>query len=422
MIRRFRKCLPSKEEVKAFGKRALLTGTLELPDSKWKFTARLIYKFIYFIYFAIQLIYPIILFILEKDYHGYNITCLVISFLALLSEFFDIPEVLKTLKKLWRCFSRKCDYVKNEEVKLCCDCECCEGDKCKKCLKCFSCITNFISDSLVFPSVICNLLGFINDKTWELNTGLKYFDFGLFALGIFLDLVLVKGKLIWKYLVFRYIVKTELRSQGKTLGKCPCCNPYNITIFYLILREIMHITMFGMVSCKLYADNYSTFSGKLAEEGRVRIEGETWFAIIATWYMPSVSFMYFIIVNMFMYYRSVYLLSKEEPNDSDVSVSTDILLCSCIRNPCAILLIYLVLPTYIAFNVTADTDYDDDVPDALAITWGWFQIIFNVSFIIAHIQALLFHICLCQIPCVYCFICMCTNAGKFDNSAAIKTV
>lgn len=273
----------------------------------------------------------------------------------------------------------------------------------------------------MFPSVICSLLGFINDRTWELNTGLKYFDFGLFALGIYADLVLVKGKLIWKYLVFRYIVKTQLRSKGKTLGKYPCCNPYNITLFYLILREIMHITMFGMVSCKSYADNFSSFTGKLAEEGYVRIEGETWFAIIATWYMPSISFLYFIVVNMFMYYRTIFLLSEAEPDNSEVSVSTDLLLCSCTRNPCAIILIYIVLPTYFAFNVTTDAE-TYDVPHALTAAWQVFQFIFNTSFIIAHIQALVFHICFCQIPCVYCLICMFTNAGKFDNSADIKTV
>ena len=419
-IKSIAKHLPSKEEVKEIGKSALLTGTVELPDNKCTFSFRLIKQFVFFIYFMIQFIYPLILLALEKEYHGYNITCSAISFLALLSQFLDIPDLLKTCKKLLLCCKRKCRYEKNEEVKLCMH-HYCEGDKCKKCLKWFSHIANFISDSLVFPSVICSLLGFINDRTWELKTGLDYFDFGLFILGVLLDIMLVKGKLIWKYLGFIYFVKIELRNKGKSLGKCPCCNSYSITLFYLALREIMHITMFGMVSCKLYADNYSTSSGKLAEESYIRIEGETWFAIIATWYMPTVSFIYFIIINIFMYYRSAYVLSQEEHDDTDVRVSTDLLLCSCIRNPCAILLIYIVLPTYIAFNVTANAE-DDDVPRALSDAWGFFQLVFNISFIIAHIQAFLFHICFCTFPCVYCYICICTNAGKVDNLAAIKIV
>ena len=130
----FRKRLPSKQEVIDFGKGALMTGTLELPDNKCTFSLRLIKQFTLFIYFVIQLIYPLILLMLEREYHGYNITCSIISFLALLSQFLDIPEVLKTSKKLWRCSQRKCDYVKNEEVKLCCDCACCEGDRCKNAL------------------------------------------------------------------------------------------------------------------------------------------------------------------------------------------------------------------------------------------------------------------------------------------------
>lgn len=417
MISRIREHLPSKEEVKEIGKNALLTGTLELPDNKYRFSLSMIKQLVLFIYFMIQLIYPVIIIALEQDFHGYNITCFAISFVALLSQIFDIPKFLKTCKKLWKC-CKKCHYEKDEEVKLCCDC--CEGDRCKKCSKWLNRITVFISENLVFPSVICNLIGLINQKTWELNTGLDYLDLGLFVLGIFTDLVLVKGKLIWKYLVFRYLIRKELRNKGKTSTKCPCCDPYNILMFYLVLREIMHIAMFGMVTCKLYADKHSGSEDK-PEEGSYRIEGNTWFSIAAAWYMPTISFLCFIMINIYMYYRTAFLLAKEEHDDSDVFVSTDLLLCSCVRNPCAIVLIYILLPTYFAFNVTATAQYEV-VPSALTTTWVWFQIIFNVCFIIAHIQALLFHILLCQIPCVYCFICICTNAGRIDNSAAIRTI
>ena len=108
-------------------------------------------------------------------------------------------------------------------------------------------------------------------------SGLHYFDMGLFVLGIFTDLVLVKGKSIWKYLVFIYIVRKTLKNKGKTVSDCPCCDVYNITFVYTILREIMHIAMFGMVSCKLYADNFAV-EGEYSKsrepaEGSYRIEG-----------------------------------------------------------------------------------------------------------------------------------------------------
>ena len=413
-LTRFREKIPSKDTISETGKKALLTGNLDLPDNKCTFSLRLTKQVILFIYFAINLIYPVITVAMDEENYAYNIICSAISFLALLSQFADIPDMLRSLKRLYHC-CRSCSYDEDEEAELC---DCCEGDNCKKYTERYSGVTNFIADNLVFPSVICGLLGFINGRTWELDDGLDYFDFGLFALGIFSDLILVKGKEFWKYLLFRYVFKKTIENKGKDFRNCCCCDPFNITLVYLILRELMHIAMFGMVSCKLYAD---TFSGEDdPEEGNYRIEGFTWYAIVATWYMPTVSFFYFISINVYLYYRVLYLY-KAEDDESDVNVSTDLLLCSCIRNPVAIVLIYIILPSYIAFNIGAATQ-NEGIPNVLTVTWGLFQWIFNISFIMAHIQALLFHVLLCQFPCVYCILCCCSNTGLSTNDAAIKVV
>ena len=411
MLSGIRRSLPPRDQIREMGKEVLLTGSLDLPDNKVTFTFRLIKQVILFIYFLIQLIYPIIAIALDRENYGYNITCSAISLLALLSQFFDIPDLLRNAKKLYHC-CRNCSY--ESEVELC---DCCEGDKFKKCVKHGGTITGFISEVLVFPSVICSLIGFINERTWELDNGLDYFDLGLFALGLFSDLVLVKGKGIWKYLVSRYIIKIDIQGKGKRFARGCCCDPLNVLFCYLILREFMHISMFGMVSCKLYADNFSNKDDP--EEGNYTIEGFTWYTIVATWYMPTVSFIYFMFINVFLFYRTAYLLTNEENDDSDVYVSTDLLFCSCLRNPFAIVLIYIVLPTYFAFNIGATTQYEG-IPSAVSTTWVIFQIIFNITFIIAHIQALLFHFLLCQFPCVYCFMCFCTNAGKHTNTAIKK--
>ena len=45
----------------------------------------------------IQLVYPVIR--ARINDYGYNITCSVISFLGLLSQFLNIPDLLKTCKK-----------------------------------------------------------------------------------------------------------------------------------------------------------------------------------------------------------------------------------------------------------------------------------------------------------------------------------
>ena len=117
--------------------------------------------------------------------------------------------------------------------------------------------------------------------------------------------------------------------------------------------------------------------------------------------------------------RPMHLLAD---NKTDVWVSTDLRFFGYIRNPCAIFFIYILLATFVLFHYGGTTPGGEPngIPDGLTSAWVIFFILFDLFFIISNFQAVLFHCLLCQIPCVYCFVCFCTNAGNPANEASIR--
>ena len=175
----FRSCKANctKENVES-----VVKGKFDIPDNKYSFTIQLFTKSLLFVYFLIQLIYPFIIIGVEQENYPYNLTCALISLLGLLSQLFDIPDLVNLFQKLIGCIRAR-SYNEVKDLDTCCSCD--HHKKCNFIKDGCSWFTENLSESLVYPALICNLMGFINERTWEFDEGLDYFDMGLFCLGIF---------------------------------------------------------------------------------------------------------------------------------------------------------------------------------------------------------------------------------------------
>ena len=158
-----------KENVKA-----VLKGEFDMPDNKYSFALKLSTNSLLSVYFLIQLIYPFIIIGVERENYTYNFTCAGISLFGLLSQLFDIPDLVNSVQKLVGCIRAR-SYNEVRDLENCCSCD--HHEKCNTFKNGCSWFTDTLSESLVYPALICNLMGFINERTWEFDEGLDYRTF-----------------------------------------------------------------------------------------------------------------------------------------------------------------------------------------------------------------------------------------------------
>jgi len=190
------------------------------------------------------------------------------------------------------------------------------------------------------------------------------------------DVVLKYIKKIWEYILGKNEINKCL-NEMEADKKCNCawCNVFNYTLFFLIFQTLMRIMMLGIIFCKLYTDVFGSIED--TSEGDYRVEGWSWFIIVAGWYFPMVSWLAFFFINMYCFRRPIHLHTNRE---TDVWISTDLRFFGVIHNPCAIFFIYVLLVTFVLFHFggTNPQGETNNIPDGLNTAWGIFFLLFDL--------------------------------------------
>ena len=148
------------------------------------------------IFFIFLFLYPLITFLVNREYVVLNAISLVIGAIGFVEEMYGIDTLFIDMKKI--CAHYKCCH--------CCQCSCCKSEelntddtnteddetcKCKETIN--SCctsiidkmfnssiprrfISNVIKITLVYAGLICALMGFINEQSWKLKSISSYVD------------------------------------------------------------------------------------------------------------------------------------------------------------------------------------------------------------------------------------------------------
>ena len=222
-----------------------------------KFCTRWDYTFSFFINF----LYPIIVFSIEREHPTFNIVCSSISLVGLFYEISDF--LIFSYIKPW-CEHRRSRRIDSEpvdgpptprnafqdpeDVKVSEIDDDCVKDLVNTNKEPKEAVIEFIRNSLgelfIYPSIICGLFGFINERGWEFDSALAVFDFILLLYSFLTDIFNAKIIHIWNLV---QIVKAtynkcdEIDQPGWGTKLHQYLSPFSLAIPYAVIQVIVHI-------------------------------------------------------------------------------------------------------------------------------------------------------------------------------------
>ena len=425
----------------------------------WGLGARILYKSGLVIFFFINFLYPIIVFAIEQKHAAYNIVCGLISFIGLVYELFQtLPDLYRYIKKLrqkWR--KRKedelviatLDQAANEdtspteeevtkpaaepEAKPAADSSEADVDALDYSKKVWKVLKDLIIDSLgeflIYPSIICSLYGFVNERGWEFNGAIAVFDFLLLLYGIMMDVFYAKVIHVW--LVLKVIRNSynvhdkyeNISSLGWKKVIERIVTPFSMTVPYAFTVAVMHWFMLALIAVRIYADNFSkdrsdrsqqpVSTQRLPQEmpdsteptGNYVSAPYTRYMIFCGAYLPVASMVVYIILNKYWFLQIYWLIKNKGflsvDNDKDMTklvkyqyikrMPESVKTMAFLRDPFAYLAVIFLMVPFIPFVVGAFLpDYSNsDLPDGARGAADGLGAFFIITFLMANCQAAL---------------------------------
>jgi len=278
-------------------------------------------------------------------------------------------------------------------------------------------VQDMLEEIIIYPSLICNLYGFINERGWEFNDALSVFDFLLTFISFFMDAVFAKAKHI--YLLYHLIDKTTANQRER--GLYSYATPVNLFIPFSIGLAIAHTLMVGLIAVRIYADNFNNKTGSAPQkEGNYTVTSYTSYMIFCGAYLPLMSAACYIILNKHWFLQISWIMHNDTGAALDkmnfyniTNMPVRVKLFGFLRDKYAYLAVTTFAPLYIAFyNGGFLGDYDSDVlPKGAAAAAGVMGTLFVLIFNIINIQAgIIFAIIIILIMLTLCVIC--TGGGS----------
>jgi len=389
-------------------------------------------------YFIFQFFYPIIVAIVKGGNLTYNVVCGIFALIGL------VYDIINIVKECWPSREKKSDENtvqsnegaqgestnsqtgpnsppdnndKDADNKK-------EKDKKKTTSK--KILIEFAKDMaeeiIIYPSLICNLYGFINERGWEFNEAIAVFDFMLTMISFFLDAFLTKIDHIW---LLYQLIRSTTECQKKA-GLHSYATPVNLTVPFSIGLTIAHTLMLCLISVRIYADNFNT-EGKFGddkkepEEGDYTVTSYTSYMIFCGAYLPLMSAATYIIVNKHWFLQLSWILYNKEDAVEKMnylhitSMPTRVKLFGFMRDKHAYLAVISFAPLFIAFYAGGYlNDYNsEDLPKGAQSAASTLCTLFVLVFSIINIQAgIIFSIIIIILMIVFCIIC--TGGGTSD--------
>jgi len=122
-----------------------------------------------------------------------------------------------------------------------------------------------LGEILIYPSIICNLYSFINEKGWKSENGaLSVFDLLLLLYGIAMDIFYAKIYYIYYIYLLKRFINDHLAAYNKhekitaTHWRYICFRPFSFTLPFSSLLAVTHWLMLAIIGIRIYADNFAT--------------------------------------------------------------------------------------------------------------------------------------------------------------------
>ena len=415
----------------------LLSATKKLPNSTaWRLT----YRLLLLTFYLFQFLYPTIAFAVEGRNVRFNVACMIISFLGLLTQLFGIRNMWVDIKKAFGyCGVCKQDTEENNlcnyEIKL-------TSGPYGSIFNEF--VTSFFGEVLIYPSTICNLIGFINGRSWEFKNTLDGLDTFLMGYSVVTDLVFAK----WQYVIqaaraMRATYRKYDEAKGQNLScKEWCdnqlCTPPSYLPIYCFLLSVTHLGMLGNISFRIYADNFygepmnatAFINGTLENvtiyvaptEGSYRLVGFTVYMIIAGAIIPLWSIAAYLFFNQYWFLQLLYVIRRKEKGDFIDQQRAERIenmpnkdkWVSLLFNPFSYLIALPFMTMMVLFVMGAFGNGYDNMYDALPTELTSANLVFTMTgygaFIVANFQTVILTTMVWYFPCT-CYLCVVYHSG-----------
>ena len=276
-------------------------------------------------------------------------------------------------------------------------------------------LLNFVKDMaeeiIIYPSLICNLYSFINERGWEFNDALAVFDFLLTMISFFLDAILTKINHIW---LLYQLIRSTTKCQEKA-GIYSYATPVNLMVPFSVGLAIAHTLMLCLIAVRIYADNFNTRDrDEEPKEGDYSVRYYTSYMIFCGAYLPLMSAATYIILNKHWFLQISWILyhkdeAVEQMNYLHIkSMPTRVKLFGFMRDKHAYIVVTVFAPLFIAFYAGGYlSDYNsEELPKGAQSAASVLCTLFVLVFSIINIQAgIIFTIIIIIIMIIFCVIC-----------------
>ena len=306
------------------------------------------------------------------------------------------------------------------------------------------CVLLSLGELLIYPILICNLYGFINETAWQFNDVISGLNFLLFLYSLLMDFVFTKNlviHLVKTIIKATYATHTQYYVSVQPSKPLKSKKSYHLILPFATATALTHWTMIGIIAVRIHFDNFTTekdnVDGDSLNTGIYRMTPFTGYMIGFALCVPIFSSAVFALLNKLWFYelytvihRSTRCRCKNHTHvfeSKTLKLSWSIKLFAFIRDPKAIPAVIVLMTLFIIFSIGAYLpDYDDShYADAKYFIEG-LGASFIILFLVSNIQAaLIFVIMLLTITtmllCVLYVVCACLHTCHNDHYVIILT-
>ena len=399
--------------------KGLLDVLYEEKKLPWSFTTNTIYKLGLFVYYLANFLYSIIAVAVQKDNFAYHIIYLLISTIGALFELIVmIVDVRKYIiygsegVEEW-IITRRRNRVTHTDQPSRAWTNTQVGDYPHKAK---SVLVNYVflslGEFLIYPTLICTLYGFVNERAWRFDNGISACNFLFFLYSVIMDGMYLKCLTI--FLVIRvvrasYSFYSELSECTEVEWK-KYFTPIYLSIPFAVMTALTHWFMTCLLGVRIYVDNFTIekndTNSTIPNTGDYRVAGYTGYVISCTIYLPIASWITYIILNKSWFYEVYSAINQLSNGAEEISPhrSCIIKLLIFAKDPLAyIVVLFLMIPFFVFTTAIYLPDYDtlhyEVAPSAIDAV----QVLgpcFTFSFLITNFQAVIVTIMIATV--VFC--------------------
>ena len=279
-------------------------------------------------------------------------------------------------------------------------------------------IMSSLGELLIYPTLICILHEFINERAWQFDDEKTKYTFLMFVYSVIMDALYIKLYAIFlviRVLRFTYVKYDELVRPTEVEWN-RYFTPVYLSIPFAIATALTHWLMIGIIAITMYADNFTTEdennNSSIPNTNDYNVTLITGYMIACSIYLPIASWIAYIIINKLWFYKVFSAINQIGTGRADRmpdGTTWNYKLFAFIKDPLAYATVVLLIVSSIAFSVvTYLPDYDNtdyelvlDARDTIKVL----RFCFIVFFLLANIQAAIMFIITAIVVCVLTLWC-----------------